>query len=109
MVHAATRHVAGQTFDNQTIEVDGQAYEKCQFIECRIIFRGIEGVSFDECTFTRCDWRFSGPARNTLSYLSAIYRGLDDPGQEMVEGIFDGVRFGLVEQDELLNPPLAAR
>lgn len=103
------KQFVGETFERQVVEVDGRVYENCKFIECRIIFSGVEAVAFDDCTFVRCDWGFSGAAVNTLSYLSALYQGLGENGREMVDGIFDSVRLGLVESGELLSTPRTSR
>ncbi len=95
----------GKTFEDQTIAIDGNQYINCTFIKCRIIFTGFEEGVFDECKFISCDWGFSGPAVNTLNYLAAIYNGLGENGHEMVEGIFESIRRGIVKTGELLASP----
>lgn len=100
-----TRRFENETYRDQTIAIDGNQYIGCTFIRCRIVFTGFEEGVFDRCTFTSCDWGFSGPAVNTLNYLAAIYRGLGENGQEMVEGVFESIRRDIVKSGELLSSP----
>jgi len=102
----SSRHrFENETFRGRTIEIDGNQYINCTFIKCRIVFTGFEEGVFDECKFIRCDWGFSGPAVSTLNYLAAIYNGLGENGQDMVEGIFESIRRGIVTSGELLSSP----
>jgi hypothetical protein len=49
-----TKH-EGQTFQNQTIYISGQAFVRCNFIACTLILR--ETVYYLEgCAFERCNW-----------------------------------------------------
>lgn len=86
----------GKVFENARLEVDGSTYERCKFLRCRIGFSAIDTVVFKECVFTQCEWIFEGPAETTLAYLSALYRGLGAGGQQLVDGIFQGIRDGTV-------------
>lgn len=92
-----------ETFRDRTVEIDGNQYTNCTFIKCRIVFTGFEEGVFDACNFIRCDWGFSGPAASTLNYLAAIYHGLGQTGQDMVEGIFESIRRDIVKSGELLS------
>jgi hypothetical protein len=43
------------TFTNQTIYISGQAFVKCTFVACTLVFR--ETVyHLESCTFDRCNW-----------------------------------------------------
>ena len=49
-----TKH-EGQTFQNQTIYLSGQAFVRCNFIACTLVLR--ETVYYLEgCSFERCNW-----------------------------------------------------
>ena len=49
-----TKH-DGETFENETVYVSGQAFVKCSFVGCTLILR--ETVyHLDGCTFDRCNW-----------------------------------------------------
>jgi hypothetical protein len=49
-----TKH-EGTTFQNQTVYISGQAFVKCTFVACTLVFR--ETVyHLEGCTFDRCNW-----------------------------------------------------
>ena len=49
-----TKH-EGETFQNQTVYISGQAFVRCNFIACTLIMR--ESVYYMEsCSFDRCNW-----------------------------------------------------
>jgi hypothetical protein len=49
-----TKH-DGATFQNQTIYISGQAFVRCTFVACTLVFR--ETVyHLEGCTFDRCNW-----------------------------------------------------
>src|SRR3954468_24357737 len=49
-----TKH-EGETFENETVYISGQAFVKCNFIGCTLVLR--ETVyHLDGCTFDRCNW-----------------------------------------------------
>ncbi len=101
--------IIGRRFDNSSVEVDGNRFESCTFVRCRIIFSALDTVTFKDCIFDRCDWVFDGPAETTLTYLSALYRGLGPQGQELVEAVFQGIREGNVGGEIASLPVLSAR
>lgn len=104
---SSRRWFENESFRDRTVEIDGNQYTNCTFIKCRIVFTGFEEGVFDECKFISCDWGFSGPAVSTLNYLAAIYNGLGENEQDMVEGIFESIRRGIVSSGELLSSPTA--
>jgi hypothetical protein len=49
-----TKH-EGETFQNQTVYISGQAFVRCKFTGCTLILR--ETVyHLEGCTFERCNW-----------------------------------------------------
>ena len=49
-----TKH-EGETFQNQTVYISGQAFVRCQFVACTLVLR--ETVyHLEGCTFERCNW-----------------------------------------------------
>src|SRR3569623_2100121 len=49
-----TKH-EGETFQNQTVYISGQAFIRCNFISCSLVLR--ETVyHLEGCTFERCNW-----------------------------------------------------
>ena len=98
----------GQKFEQTAINLDGNQFERCIFIECKIIYTAIDTFAIDGCTFVRCDWVIDGPAERTLFYLSELYRGLGPQGEELVEAIFQQIRDGTVGQEQVLPSALAS-
>jgi hypothetical protein len=49
-----TKH-EGETFQNQTVYISGQAFVRCKFVACTLVLR--ETVyHLEACTFERCNW-----------------------------------------------------
>ena len=49
-----TKH-EGETFQNQTVYISGQAFVRCNFVACTLVLR--ESVYYMEsCSFDRCNW-----------------------------------------------------
>src|SRR5437868_5673870 len=49
-----TKH-EGETFQNQTVYISGQAFIRCNFVACTLVLR--ETVyHLEGCTFERCNW-----------------------------------------------------
>jgi len=92
-------HLVGQSFVDERLGVDGTTFERCTFTRCQIVFSAAEAVVLKECTFTDCNWVFAGPAETTLSYLSALYSGLHPAGEDLVETIFQAIREGTIGDD----------
>lgn len=49
-----TKH-EGETFQNQTVYISGQAFIRCSFIACTLILRETL-YHLQECSFERCNW-----------------------------------------------------
>jgi hypothetical protein len=94
---AFTRTIRGETFRNTSLILAGIRFESCTFILCQLIYDGDEAFAFDNCTFFECEWTFDGPAENTLVFLSALYDGLGEEGQQLVESVFNSIREGKVK------------
>jgi hypothetical protein len=49
-----TKH-EGESFQNQTVYISGQAFVRCSFVACTLVLR--ETVYYMEgCSFDRCNW-----------------------------------------------------
>ena len=49
-----TKH-DGETFQNQTVYISGQAFLRCNFVGCTLVLR--ETIyHMEECSFSRCNW-----------------------------------------------------
>jgi hypothetical protein len=60
-------------FNHETVALDGESFDACEFRKCRLIYSGGEAPSFTDCRFDACDWRFEGPAARTLAHLKAVW------------------------------------
>lgn len=88
-----------ETFIDQTIVLDGVQYDRCRFIECRMVYRGSDDVLITDCSYLQCEWVFEGAADRTLLYLDALYHGFGGDGKNLVEAIFDSIRGGRLNSD----------
>lgn len=79
-------------FTNSTVRLDNNQYFKCEFNKCVIEYGGEGPISLDSCSFNGCDWVLVGYARNTLEFLSGMYHGMGDFGQQMVEATFNNIK-----------------
>lgn len=84
-----------------TVRLDGNQFRSCTLQNCRLEFAGSDLVGMVECAFTNCVWSFVGPAANTFSFLSAMYRGLGRDGANLVERTFENIKSGNVISTEL--------
>ncbi len=60
-------------FTQETIHLDGESFEACEFRKCKLVYGGGEAPSFRDCKFDQCDWRFEGPAARTLEHLKVVW------------------------------------
>ena len=60
-------------FNHETVLLDGEAFEACEFRDCRMVYAGGAPPSFKSCRFDACDWRFDEAAGRTLAYLKVIW------------------------------------
>jgi hypothetical protein len=67
----------GNTYQNETVNLDGNAYEECTFINCRLVFSGLGAVGLRGCRLENCSFNFEGAAANAIAFLNAL---AGDPG-----------------------------
>ena len=80
-------------FSHETVALDGERFSKCEFRDCRMVFRGGEPATFDDCTFDACDWRFEDAAANTLAHLKVVWAaGGKAPVQALIKTITNAGR-----------------
>jgi hypothetical protein len=78
-----------QTFKDLTISLDGSTFVGCTFNHCKLIYSGMLPVTLEDNVFNNCSWDFSGAARNTVGFMSALYMG---GGKELIEATIDNIR-----------------
>ena len=60
-------------FNHETVVLDGESFEACEFRDCRLVYSGGETPSFSGCRFDGCEWKFEGAAANTLAHLKVVW------------------------------------
>lgn len=63
----------GLNYNHQTVTLDGETFSYCDFAACRLVYAGGQPPKFDSCRFTGCEWKFEGPAAQTLSCLKLMW------------------------------------
>jgi hypothetical protein len=60
-------------YNHETVYLDGETFEGCEFRTCRMIYAGGDVPSFRDCQFADCDWRFDDAAGRTLSFMQQVW------------------------------------
>jgi hypothetical protein len=60
-------------YNHETVLLDGETFDACEFRDCRMVYAGGEPPVFAQCRFDNCDWRFDEVAGNTLTYLKTLW------------------------------------
>ena len=77
-----------QTFDSETVELDGNTFTDCQFQGCEIIYRGGEPPFIRDVNFNDCEFVPKDAALDTIQFLGLMYStGLKKPIEETLEFI----------------------
>ena len=58
---------------HETVSLDGEHFEDCEFRQCRLVYAGGTPPSFTGCRFDNCEWKFEGAAANTLAHLKVVW------------------------------------
>ena len=53
-------------FTRETVQLDGEYFDDCEFKKCRMVYAGGEAPAFVGCRFEDCDWKFEDAAARTL-------------------------------------------
>lgn len=81
-----------QTFKESNEVLDGNKYERCNFIKCTLVYRGGEAPMFTSCDFSNCGWSFEDAAMRMIYFLTLLYHGIGDEGKKTVEDLFSTIR-----------------
>lgn len=79
-------------YRNEKVLLDNNEFNGCSFTECNLEFSGAGPVTLINCTFDGVNWSFSGPAKNTLSFMKAMYHGMGEGGRQVIEKTFQEIR-----------------
>lgn len=83
-----------QQFTNLVICLDGATFINCKFEGCRLTYSGILPVTLAQNEFNDCTWEFSGPAQNTIGFMTQLYTG---GAKELIESTFKNIQEGAVD------------
>lgn len=61
----------GKEFEGR-VEVDGNVYAACIFMDVVLVYSGGEPPSFAGCVFRNWKFEFDGPASNTVNFLKSL-------------------------------------
>lgn len=75
-------------FNHETVALDGESFSDCAFRSRRMVYSGGKPPSFEACRFDDCEWKFDGPAAQTLAQLKLIWGlGAKAPVQALIKEI----------------------
>ena len=87
---------SNKTFKDETVDLDGNEYVGCTFLQTKLMYLGGTIPHFDSCKFDAGRFMFEKGAGNAIEFLRELYHaGL----HQNVELLFDDIR---------RNPPKGA-
>lgn len=63
----------GETFTGATVNLDGNHFDACRFLNCKLVFVGDQPFSYTQCEFTGSTVIFEGRAKMVLSTIAHWY------------------------------------
>jgi hypothetical protein len=81
----------GAIYNHETVALDGEGFDQCEFRKCRLVYAGGTLPRFSECRFDECEWRYGEAAARTLAYLRLVW-GLG--GKASVQALIKEVTSG---------------
>jgi hypothetical protein len=87
----------GERFDKQVIELDGQDFDACTFVDCDLIYRGGDPLGLANNVFFGCQFRLDGAALRTIIFFRELYAC---GGKDWVDSWF-----ALSREHDLPTPP----
>ncbi|MDB5460652.1 MAG: hypothetical protein JWO72_2393 [Caulobacteraceae bacterium] len=84
---------SGVLYNHETVSLDGETFEDCEFRSCRLVYGGGEPPSLSGCRFDACEWKFEDAAARTLAHLKLVWSvGGKAPVQALIKDITGGGR-----------------
>ena len=78
-----------KTFNNQTINLDGNEYSQCTFRTCRLVYAGGPLPTFKDFNFDNCSFELDGAADRTVAFLNSVAQ--IQGGASLLKSMFRGV------------------
>lgn len=67
--------IENQTFQDQSVSVDGKRFVACTFESCTLLYTGGDVPAFAKCRFNDVSLQFGESAVDTLKFLSGLREG----------------------------------
>jgi hypothetical protein len=81
-----------QTFTDIQVFLDGSTFTNCTFVRCELVYSGFLPASLSGNRFDGgCRWSLTGPALNTLRFMSTLHQA-GGGTQALIENVFDSIR-----------------
>src|SRR5262245_23133366 len=90
----------GCTFENESVDLDGNEFIDCTFLNCTLHYRGGALPMIIGCSFDRPTFDFRGAAENTKAFLTALLHG---GFRHFVEDTFDTMRTSPPREKPLIH------
>lgn len=74
-----------KNFTDLTEILDGNGYERCAFIRCKLVYRGGAIPQLRHCTFEDCALVWDDASERTLNFLRGIHEGMGAMGKKIVD------------------------
>lgn len=81
--------IPGKKFrPGEVLVVDGYRFVDCEFEGCILVYQGLRETQFINCRLRSVDWRFDGPAANSLNFLNMLAHAFGEDGRRLVQDLF---------------------
>lgn len=81
--------ISNRTFVNERVDIDGVNFQDCSFSDCIMVFSGKAVFLFERCKTERSQIKYEGAAETTIEALACMYAsGM----KAYVEGMFELIR-----------------
>ena len=84
----------GRKFENEPVDMDFNQFINCQFENCKLIYHGFGLIEMDGCNFVNVNWTFTDAAANTLKFMTELYHGAGEGGQQIINSTLENIRKG---------------
>ena len=91
-------HFTDTVFRSESVALDGNRFERCQFFDCQLRFSGQALPVLVECDVREgCEFILAGAARTTFQFLSLLLYRSGEGGRETVDRLTQQLYAGAFE------------
>src|ERR1700687_817734 len=84
--------IKNQSFESDSVELDGNSFENCRFVNCMLIFRAKAPVQLTDCTFLDVRWNFLESAALTADFIRQLSQASGDYGKFTLVNTFPVIK-----------------